>query len=230
MPSYLSQQTLKEAIERLSNSSATSSLADFLIFKRALRIAAEESRATGRQEPTSVVTGIKAATFVQAIEELTMRVPRGGTEGKEMDNPYYLPFGAKRDKTLGYRTWKYPSNGSSDTASRWQSRPAPPLTLVPGTSPKEFKFQPRTAKELQEFFIVKSGTENFSGEKPRLLDSAIWWFRFADLAERFGYEPTEEQLKQAFLDDFGLSDTEITALFTLDEDIQQGITQEREDL
>jgi hypothetical protein len=214
MPLYLSQQTLKQAIDRLSVSAATSSLADYLIFKRAFKLSVDEARAAGRPEPTGVVTGTKASIFVQAIEELTLRITRGSADPKEIENPYYLPFESKRDRTLGYRTSKYPSNGSSDTASRWQARGAPPLTLVAGTSPKEFKFEQRSERELGEFFVVKGATEHFSGEKPRLLDAAVWWFRFTDLAERFDGEPDEEQLVQAFLADFGLTEGEISALFT----------------
>lgn len=213
MAIYLSQQALKEAVERLSISSASSSLADYLIFKRALKIAIELAKAQGNPEPDSVVTGTRAAAFVQAIEEFTLRVPRNTTEPKEMNNPYYVPFGSKRDDTLGYRTRKFPSNGSSDTISRWQSRSAKPLTFVPETSPKAYRFEQRTKKELEEFFIVKNAIEHFSGEKPGLLDTAIWWFRFTDLEKIFGSEPTADQLTKEFIKDFDLTEIEESALF-----------------
>ena len=219
MPLYLSQQTLKEALDRLGICAAGSSLADYLIFKRALKIAADAARTASSPEPTSVVTGTRAAAFVQAIEEFTLRVLRGSSDPRDVENPYYLPFGSKRDGTLVYRTANFPSNGSSDTVSRWQSRSAKPLTLVPDSSPKEYRFEPRTKKELEEFFGVKSAAEHFSGEKPRLLDTAIWWFRFTDLEAHFGSEPTSKQLTLAFVQELNLSDAEISALFSETADV-----------
>jgi hypothetical protein len=95
----------------------------------------------------------------------------------------------------------------------WQFRSAKPLVLVPDTSPKAYKFEQRTKRELEEFFIVKSASEHFSGERPRLLDTAIWWFRFTDLEGRFGNEPTPERLVQTFIEDFNLTDVENSAFF-----------------
>jgi hypothetical protein len=56
------------------------------------------------------------------------------------------------------------------------------------------------------------------GEIPALLDIAIWWYRFTDLEAYFGGgQPTPEQLCRGFIDDFQLTDVEISALFiTLD--------------
>lgn len=231
MPLYLSQQTLREALDRLGTCAATSSLADYLIFKRALKITADAAKSTGSPEPDSVLTGTKATAFVQAIEEFTLRVPRGSADPKDVENPYYLPFGSKRDGTLGYRTLKFPSNGSSDTVSRWQSRSARPLTLVPNSSPKKYKFEQRTKKELEEFFGVKGAAEHFSGEKPLLLDTAVWWFRFTDLEAYFGGEPTSKQLTQAFTSELNLNDVEIAALFLETADAQtEQLMSENEEL
>lgn len=214
MTLYLSQQTLKEAVDRLAVAAVQSSLADYLIFKRALKNGLDAARESNEAEPDIVVTGTKAEPFVRAIEELTLRVPRDTEDPKDLDNPYYLPFGSKRDSTLGYRTKKYPSNGSSDTVSRWQARTAKPLVLVPGTRPKAFRLEERSQKDLTEFFSVKSAQENFSGERPRLLDTAVWWFRFTDFEERFGGEPSPEQMIQGFIADFDLKQAEINALFS----------------
>ncbi|HEY0770506.1 MAG TPA: hypothetical protein VGD31_09250 [Sphingobacteriaceae bacterium] len=234
MSLYLSQQTLKEAVDRLAICAAQSSLADYLIFKRALKIAESKARSAREPIPDVVVTGTKAAAFVQAIEEFAL-TPRDEADSKSIENPYYVPFGSKRDRTLGYRTLKFPSNGSSDTVSRWQSRSAKPLTLVPDTSPKSYRFEQRTKKELEEFFGVKGATSNYSGEKPRLLDTAIWWFRSTNLEDRFGNEPTVEQLQQGFIEDFGLTETEISALFAegdsiLSESPVTEMTEDREGL
>ncbi|UGY92791.1 hypothetical protein [Streptomyces gobiensis] len=215
MPIYLSKTALKEAVRRLGESSAAARLGDFLVFKRALEIKKVEVQGQdSATEPTDVVTGTKSQHFVQAIEQLTLCHPDLGAGG-EAENPYFVPFGATREKNRGYRSHKYPSNGSSDTVSRWQSQSAtPPLKLVPGTSPKAFRFEERSKQELESFFIVKGAQGNFSGERPRILDTAIWWFRFTDLEERFQREPTEEELIDAAITDLGLNDAELDALFT----------------
>lgn len=210
---FLSSQTLNGAVYRLSVSAAQSSLADYLIFKRALKLRKDEAAASGEPEPQSVVTGTKSRHFVTAIDEFALRVPPEGADVRTLENPYYLPFGSRRDSTLGYRTPKYPSNGSSDTASRWQARNPKPLLLVPDTSPKEFSFEELDSDALWDFFSVRSTQENNSGEKPRLLDTAVWWFRFANLSQIFDAEPSVEQLTERFIADLALTDTEVTALF-----------------
>jgi hypothetical protein len=77
----------------------------------------------------------------------------------------------------------------------------------------QYRFEPRSQRDLEAFFIIKGAKEHFSGEKPRLLDTAMWWFRFADVEARFSGEPTPEQLVQAFIEDLNLTDVEISALF-----------------
>jgi hypothetical protein len=136
------------------------------------------------------VTGLRSQPFIRAIEELTRRLPAAAEHPGIIDNPYYVPFGSLRDTTYGYRKPKFPSNGPSDTVGRWQSRsPRRPLVQVLNKSPKEFAVEPRTKEALEDFFLVKSAQEHFSGEKPRLLDTALWWFRFTDLDERIGHQP-----------------------------------------
>jgi hypothetical protein len=88
-----------------------------------------------------------------------------------------------------------------------------PLVLVENTRPAEYRFEPRSQRELEAFYIITGAQKDFSGEKPRLLDTAVWWFRFTDLEERFGNEPLPAQLVQAFIEDFDFTATEIAALF-----------------
>jgi hypothetical protein len=216
MSIYLSQQTLKEAVDRLAVATVQSSLIDYLIFKRALKITQEAAK-NNEPVPVAVVTGTKSRPFVRAIEELTLRIPLDSGNPENSKNPYYVPFGSKRDKTLGYRTKKFPSNGPSDTVSRWQSRSAKPIVLVPGTSPKAYRFERRTRRELEEFFIVKGAADHFSGEKPSIYDAAIWWLRFDDLEEVFDGEPTIAQMVELFIEYHYLTDDELSALFTDEE-------------
>lgn len=210
MPIYLSTPTVSNAVDRLAESSASSKVADFLIFKRALVIARLEAVANDEPEPTSIVTGLRSKAFVQAINEFTSCYQ---TNDRNSDNPYYVPFGSRRDKTLGYRTIKFPSNGSSDTVNRWQGEASKPLEYVVGTSPKEYRLVNKSQAELEEFFLIKGAQKHFSGKKPLLVDAAIWWFRFSDLEERFREEPTEEQLATGFIEDVGLTETELSAFF-----------------
>lgn len=209
-PIYLDENTLKSAVSRLGVCSASSSLADYLIFKRAHILTLRDTQPTADgAESVPVVTGTKSTPFSTAISELT------GLSGSlaHSATPYFVPFGASRDTTRGYRTAKFPSNGSSDTANRWQSRRHPPVVLVPDTSPKAFRITPRTSEQLSEFFLTKSASGNFSGEPPRLLDASIWWFRSSDLSSRFGHSPSEADLIDAFVSDFALTAGELAALF-----------------
>ncbi len=216
MPRFLSQQTLKGAVNRLAASEAASSLADYLVFKRALKRLGDEAQQDGAapDAPPHVVTGMRAKAFVGAINELTARLPFQGDEViTNVDNPYYVPFGADRDATRGYRTKKFPSNGSSDTVSRWQSRSLRPLALVPDTSPKAYRLERRSAQELESFFL-REGAGNSSGQRPRLLDLAIWWFRFTDLEGHFQTEVMTETLINAVIADFALNEEEIAGIFS----------------
>jgi len=212
MAVYLSVQTLRDAVERLGVCSAKPSLGDYLIFKRALILTREAQREAGETESDEVVTGIKSTPFVQAINQLTLR-SAGAEDLENSTNPYYVPFGSMRDQTHGYRSDKFPSNGSSDTVSRWQSRGSAPLVFVDRTSPKAYKFADRTVADLRTFFIVRNAQEHFSGERPALIDTAVWWYRFSDLEERFGQALDEDDLIRGLIDDLGLTGTEIEALF-----------------
>jgi hypothetical protein len=155
---------------------------------------------------------MKAEPFMEAVQELTLVIPPDQLATAK-GHPYYSPFGASRDSGRGYKSVKYPSNGASDTASRWQSRGSRPLVLVEGTSPKEFRFENRTKDELEDFFNAKSAQEHFSGDKPRLLDVAVWWFRSTDLEKRFGESPSPQQLIDAFTKDLDLTEVEVAAFF-----------------
>ena len=237
MTTYLSKQTLKEAIGRLGICSAQASLGDYLVFKRALQIARSTTIRSGVGD--TVVTGIRSESFLSAHIDVGLWVPpqrvldevgeptlvacmqklvgQRGAHAREHDpslaTPYFVPFGARRDSSLGYRQAKWPSNGPADTVGRWQRRSGKPIVLIEDTSPMEYRFEPRSARELADFFIVKGAQDHFSGEKARLLDTAIWWLRFTDLEQRFGSEPQPDELTAALITDLDLTTTEISAFF-----------------
>lgn len=251
MPLYISEPTLKRAVNRLGVSNSGANLGDYLVFKRALNLSRDVAADEGREMPVTVITGTRSTPFMQAHVEIGLRVsPRivfdamgYGTliecmqslitdkkkfKAKKRDSsltvPYFVPFGAKRDSSLGYRQAKWPSNGPSDTVSRWQARSKKPLILVPDSSPKEYSFAPQTEKELSEFFSIGSASAHFSGEKPRLLDAAVWWFRFTELEEildeKADEASMEDELVRTFITNLGLSDIEIAALFQRESDAE----------
>lgn len=212
MTSFLSQATIRGAVDRLGQSRALSALVDYLIFKRALVIDPADG---------SVVTGTKSEPYVQAIDELA-KVADPSTS----DRPYFSPFGARRDTGRGYKSKKYPSNGPSDTVSRWQSKPDRPIDLVPDTSPKAFRPVERNAEELASFFLVSAGTAGAT-ERPRLLDVAIWFHRTTDLetVKQPGIELVET-LVSATCTALGITAVEIDGLFVDDPEFDTELTEE----
>lgn len=222
MTGYLSQETIKGAVDRLGTSRAQSALCDFLVFKRALIRANEVSdrtevsatiKGSSVRGPavTAVVTGTRAEHYVAAIADLA-----GVADPDASERPFFSPFGARRDKGRGYRSKKYPSNGPSDTVTRWGTRPARPLELVPDTSPKEFALIERSPAELQDFFLIEGSNSGSSGEKPRLIDLAIWLHRAMPVPELAGDDASP--LIELVTESLGLSEAEIDGLFSNDTD------------
>ena len=204
MATFLSVETIKDAVARLGQSRAQSALVDYLIFKRALLL----TNRTAGPTVTQIKTGTRSTEFVTAIRQLT-----GVADPSDSSRPYFSPFGARRDTARGYKSQKYPSNGSSDTVSRWGSRPARPLEVVPGTSPKEFTLVERSSSELEGFLLIGGVPVNCSGYKPYLGDLAIWWLRDTNLAEDLDEEPGLEAFVDLTVTELGLSSTEIAGLF-----------------
>lgn len=205
MTNYLSQETIRNAVERLGQSRANSALTDYLVFKRALVLA--NMRADGVTVET-VVTGLRAPDYVKAVDELT----RVADEG---ERPHFSPFGARRDTGLGYRSKKYPSNGPSDTVSRWASWPSRPLEHVAGTSPKQFKPIFRTAHELEEILLIKGNNPKSSGRKPLLIDLAIWLHRGSAVSDD-DLKDSGRGLVESTKAALGVTDTEIEGLFSVE--------------
>jgi hypothetical protein len=208
MSLYLDAETIDSAIEELSQCSATPTLTDYLVFKRALVIAKASAVDKDEPAPAAVVTGTTSSAFVDAVNEVAATV-RPDMESAWEGQPYFSPFGAARDKGRGFKSKKYPSNGPSDTVGGWQSRPNRPLKIVEDTSPKQYLILQKSSSELADFFFPKSST----GQRPSLVHFAYWWLRFADLEARFGLDPTDGEMVAATVTDFGLTQVEIDSLF-----------------
>ncbi len=200
-PSYLSAETLRDAVNHLGDSDAKATIADWLVFKRALVLTRQDAPAS-----LAVETGLENKPFQLAIAQVTGRFPPGAPVGS--GQPFFSPFAYRRDGKSGFKGTSYPSNGPSDTIGRWQSRAETPLQIVPGSKPKRYEFAPRTPSTLREFFLGKSASD-----PPTLLDVARWWFRFTDLTTRFGHDPTKKELGDQFLVEMGLSPEEAAAVF-----------------
>lgn len=205
MPLFLAAGTIREAIARLGNSRALPALSDYLVFKRAIVLQRGDDSLA---DPTQVITGSKSKSFMQAVTEVAAWAP-GVTRAQE-GSPYFKTFGASRDnKGNGYVSHRYWSNGPSDTINSWQARSTPPIERVPDRSPMTFKFPEPNAEALTRDLLLKADLP-----LPRLVDAAIWWFRFSDLEDRLGTgEPDEAALAHAFVDDLGLTAVELNTLF-----------------
>lgn len=207
MSKYLQAETIKNAVQRLADSRANSTLLDYLIFRRALSLK-KAGKADGAPDD-AVETGLGAAPFQRAIHELasTTLVNIGSWEGA----PYYSPFGAGRDaRSGGFKSQKYPSNGPSDTVGRWQSRSSTPLILVPNTRPKAYRLSSGTPEEVANFL--------FSGNKdlplPTAADVAIWWYRAQDIEALIQDQNlSTDRLVEGFQDAHSMSESEMRALF-----------------
>ncbi|MGE0229242.1 MAG: McrB family protein [Dehalococcoidia bacterium] len=146
---------------------------------------------------------------MQAVDEIARCQPRDAVADWKLQ-PYFVPFGATREGAHGYKSAKYPSNGPDNTAGGWQNLSFTPVTLVPGTKPREWELNIGTPAEFEQFLLLQSN----KGYKPRLLDAACWWQRFAEFNEPL----TEVELVERFVSAFALGDAEKQVFETLSED------------
>lgn len=206
MTRYLSQATIRAAVDRLGESRGQSSILDFLVFKRAQLI-------DGGGSDTHVVSGLKSATYVAAIAELAQVA-----DPEKSELSFFSPFGARRDKGRGYKKNSYPSNGPSDTVSRWQSKADHPVRLIPDTKPKAFMPVKRSPAELEKFLLI--GAKSGGPERPRLTDLAIWVHRSIDVEQYVdGDQVSVAALVEPTRSMLGLTDDEVAGIF----DISAGI-------
>lgn len=221
MGHFIDDATLRAAVQRLGTSRSHKRLGDYLVFRRAIvRTASPDAESNGApcedgdplegsvpQHGGEVVSGTRSTAFVRAVEELARCVPCGESWDRP---PYYVPFAALRDSARGYRSPKYISNGSDNTAAGWQNQTYTPLRVVPDARPREWRLNPGTASQYEAFLLVQSASKPFSGEKPRILDAACWWSRFRS----FDTLPSAEDLVSQFVSDLDIDSAELSAIFT----------------
>jgi hypothetical protein len=195
-----------KSLGRLQQCAAQSRLCEFLIGLRTLALCGSDQVQVGESIPE----------FVQALNELTACEPEGlptTFDGK----PYINPFGTARGRA--YKSRRFPSNGPSNTMHGWATDEDRPFDIITDTRPKGIRRRAITQDQLRRFFLLK-GTD--LDNRPHLLDAAVWYFRATDLDERFGAEPTEEQLAAVFVDDIALTSDDVDALFVIEEPGAEG--------
>lgn len=194
MPRYLTGDAIAAALLALRESNARSRLCEFLIGVRALRLA----------ESDEVQVAESVPQFMQALDELTRCLPTG-VESDYRGQPYFNPFGDQ----AGYKSRKFRSNGPSNTLHGWATQADSPFSVIP-TSPKAIKRRDVTKEQLRKF-LLKSGGD--PAERPRLIDVAVWFFRARDLETTTGESQTREDLEGLAVDELGLTEDDVAALF-----------------
>lgn len=225
MSLYVASERLSEAVERLQASAAKSRLVDYLILRRALVLGAPAGVDREAMLQGQVTLSMRDEPFMQAMYEIaaSARTPTVDsaasstiydleTLSQSVDlawqgQPYFQVLGTAGETEHGYRTKKYRSNGTADTVTKSVFVQKALVELVPNTRPRAIRLGPgNTPDVLAEAFLG-------SGAKPRIDDLAVWWHRSVDLEQRFGGEPTIDQLVEATTNDLGLSADEVAALF-----------------
>lgn len=178
MPVFLVSNEIKGSVERLRSSRAHARMVDFLIFRRALKLMADDQAVEGR---SAIALSTSNQQYMQAIKDL-MEWPVAEMDPAEKPLPYYNPFGTGGHETRGYRSPKYPSNGPSVTA---RGSGFAKITTLTGTNPAVLTFKPNYERELPSI-VLKAGAA-----LPMLADVAIWYHRAKDLAEFTNATPAE---------------------------------------
>ena len=200
MTQFIAAVRLNLAVEALGQSRAQTRLGDFLIFKRALvrtqnpgiqsngALSATDLQGEEKLEPKDTITsGTGSLPFRHAVEESATCDSDGDFTG----NPYFQPFGYITSPAKGYKTVKYPSNGPDNTAAGWTNRSAPPVELITDTKPREWRVPQRQPEDYENFLLKGEGPP-----KPRILDAACWWLRFAPLDDDASANDIIERFKR----------------------------------
>lgn len=196
MPTYLANEDIRRAVDNLGESSARARMCEFLIGVRTLTLAGADEIAIAESTPE----------FIQALEEFTLWAPPDNTA----DSPYFNPFGSQ----AGFKSRKFRSNGPSNTIHGWATQADSPFEII-NTRPKSIKRRLLSPTQLRTFFLIRSRKE---AERPRLLDAAVWFYRSVDLEGADGAAPDRAALEGKFVDEVGLNDADIAALFRLEEE------------
>jgi energy-coupling factor transporter ATP-binding protein EcfA2 len=196
MAKFLRSNIIHAAANRLAASKTRSGFVDFLVLKRALK------RIGGDTVPFSA----KDEHFTGAIHELAgvgALEGVGKVPGCDLP-PFFKVFGTSQQVSE-----KMVTNGSADTLSgpAWQ-----PVVRLEGQRPRRGGLQRGHEAHLERLLLKNNG------EKPSLVDAAIWFFRNTNLeSKRIALDGSGkalgEALERGFTADLGLNNEEIRLLF-----------------
>lgn len=196
MPLYLPAQVISSAVNRLVASKAQRGFTDFLILKRALK------RANSETVPFSM----KESNFTGAIHDVagTQNAASGIDPAADNCDPFFKVFGIAQGVSR-----KMLTNGSADTLSgpNWQS-----IVKLAGQRPRRGGLRTGYKNHLEPLLLKREG------DKPTVIDAAIWYFRHTDLEAKLQQASNTNQsvismLTESFIEEVGLTPDEILHLF-----------------
>ncbi|MDZ4097763.1 MAG: hypothetical protein U1E13_03570, partial [Methylophilaceae bacterium] len=195
MATYLSASRIQKAIEQLGESRAKrSSLFDFLIVKRTLRLKGSTSAPIAESEPL----------FTKALDDF------GATNLGDQDHYYFNPFALLEASKTGYRPFRYRSNGTNSTIS---GKPWGQVIVLNNEKPRKASLAADHDAHLAALVL----TTDKSKPLPNLTEVAIWFWRGQDLDTLLSGATTDsDKLKRArdeFVAATGLTPGEIAAVF-----------------
>ncbi len=188
---YVSSDRLRLAVERLGKSCATQRLVDFLILKRAM--------VTNRSR--TVALSKNDTHLTSAIRNL-MEIHPGAAEDVDIEFPYINVFGTEGHASKGYRSKKYPSNGTAVTVPNWDS-----LIKTSGQNPRVAEFKAGYLKHLRSLMLKAHG------DMPSVDDAAVWYHRSQQISEDHNTQKVCRHLVATFVLEVGLSEEERLLLF-----------------
>jgi hypothetical protein len=195
MPYYFSSQIIRDAIINLSSSKAQNRLFDFLILKRTIKL-----------ENNAIISLAKSnSNFIKSLNIL------GSTNNGDNEvSKYYNPF-ARNDKTNGYRSQKYETNGTDSTiggGGPWQK-----IVNIVGANPRRYSLKDNYENALEEVFLTKKDTD-----KPSLIALGVWLYRSSEVDEFIDFKTEKidvELLIKQVRFDLKLTDFEADIFFDL---------------
>ena len=196
MPLYLPVQVISSAINRLIESKAQRGFTDFLILKRALK----------RANSDTVPFSMKDSNFTGAIHDVAgTKIDQTGIDtASDSCDPFFKVFGIAQGVSR-----KMLTNGSADTLSgpNWQS-----IVKLAGQRPRRGGLRAGYKNHLEPLLLKREGN------KPTVVDAAIWYYRHTDLDAKLlaasqSNQSVVSMLSASFIEDAGLTPDEILHLF-----------------
>lgn len=198
MPIYFAAERIAAAVDALSDTRGKAALLDFLIVKRTLAI----------KGATQVAITQGESAYIQATKELAA-VNHATPLATGADKFFFNVF-ASGDAKGGFRSGKYVSNGTGSTigGNPWQA-----IIEFAGEKPRRVNLRAGYVQHLPDL-LLKDAT---SLSKPSLVETAIWNYRYTDIATVLGAvtDPVgrAKSLADRFVADYGLTPAEIAELF-----------------